>query len=250
MQHATIQFGKETVTKMSAPNLMRIEVEKNLRAYEISQDCGLFRVPNIVDYDETKGIAVFERIHEMNPIQNIINQTKHYNIYIEQIGRALAVIHQNLKLPKDMIVELPLEFKLPGTEVFIHGDFNGVNVALIPHSPSIVILDWQMTAQHGGQATYGSRYFDIIWFINFFLWNPRIKYLFNNQVIRVAELFIQSYFNEANLPYDAGILAKYSQKFFDAKLPARKKNINWRTRHLLPLSNKLTKNFINSLHAI
>jgi hypothetical protein len=62
MRHSVVQFGKHTVTKSGAPERMRLEVEKTRRAFEIGLGCGLFRVPEVLDFDESKGVAVFERI--------------------------------------------------------------------------------------------------------------------------------------------------------------------------------------------
>ena len=41
---------------------MCIQVEKNLRAYVIGSDCGFFRVPAVLEFDEITGRAVFERL--------------------------------------------------------------------------------------------------------------------------------------------------------------------------------------------
>ena len=58
MRHSTVQFKKNTVIKTTAPDLMRVEVEKNRRAFEIGKDCGLFRVPEvlktILEYEITR----------------------------------------------------------------------------------------------------------------------------------------------------------------------------------------------------
>lgn len=247
MRHSTIQFGKNTVTKTSAPRLMGIEVEKTLRANEIGKKCGLFKVPEVLDYDKVKGIAVFERINEIDPIKNFLNKTKNYNSIVEQVGYALAVIHRELILPNDMTIELPQEFMLPGTEVYIHGDYNGINICVVPCTPSIVILDWQMTSRHGGEATYGSRYFDLVWFINYLLWTPTFKYLFHDPVIKVAKLFLQSYFKGIESTYDAEIFVRYCENFFETKMPDRKFHTSIQKRYLIPRSNALTKKFINSV---
>ena len=250
MSHSTIHFEKNTVTKTSKPEQMRIEVEKTLRARDIGENCGLFHVPKVLDFDKEKGVTVFERIHDINPVLNFLRNTKKCNSIIEQMGISLAIIHKELTLPYDMIIKLPPEFRLEGTEVFLHGDFNGINIGVIPKKPSIIILDWQMTSIHGGEATYGSRYFDLIWFINYLLWTPTIKYLFNIPVNKVAKLFLESYFKEASLPYDANMIIKYSKNFFRVKLPERKQHACRQKRYLLPYYNILTKRFIKSLDSI
>jgi len=247
MRHSAIQLGKNTVTKIAAPALMRVEVEKNRRAFEIGRDCGLFRVPDICDYDEARGVVVFERIHQIRAVRNVMNGPGTHKSLIERIGRSLAVIHQNLALPDDMTVGLPPEFNLPGTEVFLHGDFNGCNVCCETFSQSIVILDWQMTGCHGGQATYGSKYFDLLWFINYMLWTPTLHYLVCDPVTPAAKLFLDSYFEEANIRCDANMLMLYAKAFFDTRIPLNRRHASRRTGCLLWRSQILTKRFVKSI---
>ena len=249
MNHNTVQFGENTVTKTSTAKLMSVEVEKTVRAAKIGENCGLFYVPKVLEYDKGKGVAVFERIHQIRPIGNVIKSTKHCKSIVEQIGCSLAVIHRELTLPENMTIELPTEFRLAGTEVFFHGDFNGINVCVVPYKPSIVILDWQMTNLHGGEATFGSRYFDLLWFINYLLWNPTIKYLFQDPINKVVKPFLQSYFNGTACSDDAEMLIEYSYNFFEAKSPAKKQYPSRRKRYMFQYSNGLTRRFIKSLHS-
>lgn len=250
MQHRNIQFGKDTVTKTSEPRLMRIEVEKTRRAYEIGKNSGLFHVPEVLEYDEVNGVAVFKLIKHIHPVRSAMDGSLRYKSLMEQIGRSLAVIHRKLTLPHGMTITLPSEFNLPGTEVFLHGDFNGMNICVSPCLPPIVILDWQTTAVHGGQATYGSRYFDLIWFVNYMLWTPTFYYLFCDPVSKAARCFLESYFKESEFPYDAEMIARYAKLFFETEQPFRKQNAHWSNRYLLPRSRLLTQRFVESLKTI
>jgi hypothetical protein len=250
MRHNSIQFGKNTVTKTSTPDLMRVEVEKTRRAFEIGKDCGLFRVPEVLEYNEGKGVAVFERIYGLNSTWSLMSGSSQYKSIIEQVGRSLAIIHRKLVLPDKMTIMLTSEFNLPGTEVFLHGDFNGINVCVSTCSSSVVILDWQMTSRHGGRSTYGSRYFDIVWFFNYILWTPTIKYLFSDPVSAIARYFLESYFKESGLAYDKREFVQYAKNFFDTKLPFRKQHTSWKVRYLLKRSNILTGRFVKSLETM
>jgi hypothetical protein len=247
--NSTIKIGENTVTKTSDPKRMSVEVEKTLRARTIGKNCGLFYVPEVLEYNNSKGLAVFERIHHISPIINVLKSTKQCSPIVKQVGSALAVIHRELTLPDEMIIELPLEFRSHGTEVFIHGDFNPINVCISLDTPSIIILDWQMTGQHGGEATYGTRYFDLIWFVNYLLWSPTFKFFFPDQVNKITKLFFQSYFKESGLFYDVEMFVRYSNNFFETKLPDRKKTTSRAERYLLPYSKELTKRFIKSLNS-
>jgi tRNA A-37 threonylcarbamoyl transferase component Bud32 len=246
----TIQFSRHTVTKTGAPELMRVEVEKTRRAFQIGEECELFRVPEVLDYDEAKGVALFERLDGIEPIRNAVPWGEKYGILAEILGASLARIHGNLKLPSDMLLPLPPELALLQNEVFLHGDFSVYNVCVGKRWPPIVILDWQMTSVHGGRATFGTRYFDLMWFINNLLYRPRIRYLFGNPVASVSRQFLEAYFKTARLEYKADEIASYAKRFFDVKMPLRKQHSNLRTRFLLPFSHALTKEFIESLSEI
>jgi len=243
-RHSKVEIKKDTVIKTASPELMRVEVEKTRRAHKIGKDCGLFRVPEVLDFDEDKGTAIFEKIKNIQPVfPKLINQVS----IVQNTAMALAIIHKYLILPTEMVQHLPDELALSYSEVFLHGDYNGSNVSVDIKNNKLVILDWQMTARHGGRATYGTRYFDVIWFINYMLWLPTIKYLFSNPVNKVAQQFLTSYFHEAQNNYNAEQFDAYVNNFFAVKKESRKINANWRTRYLLPRCQKLTEKFLKSL---
>ena len=247
MAYSKIEIKKDRVIKTSDPQKMEIEIEKTLRAYEIGKKCGFFYVPRVFDYDKDKGVAVFERIKEVNPVENVLKWKDKRGLFIEKTGRALAVIHRELVLPGNMIIELPSEFRSPGTEVFIHGDFNARNVCVRSGSPPIIILDWQTTYHHGGEATYGSRYFDLVWFINYMLWTLKPKEVIRNPINTVAKQFLHAYFKETEFLYDPDALVLYFKRFFETKLQTRYQHASWQRRYL---SNSLTKWFMKSLQSI
>jgi hypothetical protein len=226
---------------------MRVEVEKTQRAYEIGLDCDLFRVPRILDYDEVRGVVVLEKINGIQPFFAKIDYCKSV---IERLGRSLAVVHRSLILPQTMVTPLPPELFLPEREVFFHGDFNGQNICINPSTNAITILDWQMTSRHGGKATYGSRYFDLIWFVNYLLWKPTIGYLLHDPATLVVKSFVISYFREANIPYETNALVSYAKNFFAMKLPFRKQQATWKTCYLLRYSNVLTQRFVEALETM
>lgn len=246
-KHNTIFIGRNTVTKTASPKLMRVEVEKTRRAFEIGKRSGLFRVPEVYDFDETAGTAVFERLHGIDPVKRVINGPGRHEALMDRIGRVLAVIHDELSLPDDMVVLLPPELDLPGTEVFLHGDFNAANVFVERVSKLIVVLDCQMTSRHGGKATYGSRYFDVIWFVNYLLWSPTWRYLVNDPASPVINAFIETYLREADKSGEKSRLSEYSKRFFSVKRPKREEHASWRQILLMPRSDLLTKKFLLSL---
>jgi len=114
--------------------------------------------------------------------------------------------------------------------------------------------DWQMTPLYRGQATYGTRYFDIIWFINNLINSPYSRFLYSNPVAPVARAFIESYFHETRLSYDPDKFAMYATRFFAVEMPRIQQEIvqnsKRRTRLLLPCSRAILRKFIESLKTI
>ena len=228
-----IHTCENTIIKSDHPDLMRVEVEKTQQAFEIGKTSGLFRVPRILDYHEDKGVAIFERLHGIHDIGSIITSGCKSGLLLEAIGKSLACIHKELILPKDMVWPLPTELQLPGSEVFIHGDFNGVNVCRSQDDNSIVILDWQMTQRFGGQSTFGSLYFDLMWFINYFFWRTFNQFRLNIPTALMAKIFLGSYFKISNYKYDQKEISKYMRKFFKFRLAFKKESLTWKRRILL-----------------
>lgn len=241
-----IRFVEDTVIKSGPPALMRIEVEKTRRARQIGLASGLFRVPEVLDYDETKGVAVFERIVGIRPLRHAVSWGRDYRALAGRIGTALAAVHRALNLPREMIIPLPQEFVADGHDVFLHGDPSVENIFLGPDSASLVILDWRMTGVHGGRATYGCRYFDLLWFVNNLLWSPTLRHLIGDPVRPVARAFVESYHLAAGIPYQAELLGAYAERFFEVKLPLRGRSSR-RDRLFIPRGRALTRRFIRAL---
>lgn len=253
MQKSTIKLGKNTVTKTSTPDLMRVEVEKTRRAFEIGRNCGLFRVPEVLDYVEKTGSAVFERL-DVKPVSKAVPWGEKRKNLAKILGTSLAIIHQELKLPDDMLVPLPDQFVLPHDEVCLHGDLSVNNVCVGINWPPVAILDWQMTPLFGGHATYGTRYFDIFWFINNLISRPYTRFLFSNPVAPVGTAFIKSYFKQSQISYDSERIVMYAKQFFDVLMQLIRQMIirdsMGRARLLLPYSEAILKDFIESLKTL
>lgn len=252
MYTKSIHIGEHTVTKTDEPRLIRIEVEKSRQASRIGEACGLFCVPDVLDFDEDKGLAVFKRIERIAPIRQVISRHEEYIALVGNLGAALAVIHRELQLPADMLLPLPAQFSSSHNEVFFHGDLSVDNVCVGVKNPPLVILDWQMTPVHGGNATYGTGYFDLMWFVFNLLYRPTIRHLFGNPTAKVLRVFFESYFSEANVNYDSDDIRSYADNFFQANLPyitkaplSRKARLKQRV--FLPRCHALKREFIRTL---
>ncbi|MCP4263607.1 MAG: phosphotransferase [Planctomycetes bacterium] len=250
MSIKTIDISEHTVTKTDVPALMRVEVEKTQRAYTIGSESGLFRIPQVLDFTEDTGVAVFERLHGIQPFRFSMYIEKQWAAFAKKLGTSLAIIHTKLKLPNNMIFPLPAELDSSREKVFIHGDLSTENVYFAEDRTTIVILDWQMTGRHGGQATYGTRYFDLIWFINNLIYRPRIRYLFGNALASIIRIFLEAYFENAEIQYDGDAFGQYTRRFFKIKHSTRKKNSSRRERFLISRSHALAEMFIDLLQTI
>jgi hypothetical protein len=209
----TITIHPNYVTKQDLPELMSVEVEKTRKAREIGRACGLFRVPEVLDYNPATGKARLERIDNIRSIGSVFSYGRNCDELMARVGKALATIHNELKLSSNMVIELPSEWKGPETtNVFIHGDFNIMNVSYDVNNDKLVILDWQMTKIWGGRATFGTRFFDITWFIHTMFFQPFYKVGFYMPATHWATIFLRNYSNKSKYLYDEASFRSYLRK--------------------------------------
>ncbi len=249
-RHSKIEIKKDRVIKTAAPELIRVEIEKTKRAYKIAENCGLFRVPKVLEFDEHNGVAVFELL-QMRPVRKGVPWGDPWLDFARHMGTLLAIIHRELVLPEEMRIPLPPEFAYPSDEVFLHGDLSVNNICVGKNWPPIIVIDWQMTPLYGGKATYGTRYYDILWFIHNIINNPSFKYILNNSVQTIINTFMQFYFYEAGLKYNTDNFLNYSIRFFDiemARLEKQEIKKEFSKRRLLfTQSKKILKKFLESI---
>jgi hypothetical protein len=219
-----VEIRADVVIKTHVPELMRVEVEKLRRAYRIAQGCGLFRVPRVLDYDDRKGEVVLERLHDIRPVCNTLANG---GMVCDGL---LAAIHNELTLPDEMRTPLPPEVSMPGSsEVFLHGDFNTHNVFVRRCGAPIVILDWCTTACLGERATFGTRYFDLAWFVTVMFDLPVHRYPFCEPPGPRARVFLRSYFRAADYVYNEAEMRRYMKAFLGLQRAAWK-CAPWRKR--------------------
>jgi aminoglycoside phosphotransferase (APT) family kinase protein len=178
-----MQLVGEIMRKTGEPDTLAIEAAKASRAFDISKDCSLFYVPKIVNFDAKDGVLEFERLNGLITLLDMAANKDHRLFEIlKKAGQALSVIHEKLDLPENMKHELPAEWMAcPGDNVFIHGDFAGFNLCFDESAGRLVI------------ATYGSRFFDIIWFVIFIFYGVPRRCLFNWDAPAMADAFLAGY---------------------------------------------------------
>jgi hypothetical protein len=243
-----ITINNNIVTKNGDPVTMRVEVAKLTRAYEIAERCFLFQVPKILDYNESTGHVKFEFIPDLQNLRNAITSEEMSKPLMKKIGAALAVIHKDLTLPKDMILPLPQAYTIEGTEVFLHGDYGLANIYLTPSNGRIVILDWQAVRKLEVPATYGSRYFDLMCFVYNLFYRPvgRKRYKMAVAAAPLAQEFLCGYFEASDFGYNHAQLQSYMKQFVAARLADRKTGGHWKRRLLLIPSHIKLRKFIKS----
>jgi hypothetical protein len=200
LRKSTIEFAGEAVRKVGDASLLAVEATKTVRAAEIGRECGLFYVPRVLDFDRNKGVLELERLNGLETLLELaINKDARVLELMNRAGRALAVIHEQLTLPDKIKYPLPPDWMAQDSNsgsdrnVFIHGDFASVNVCLHEASGRLVILDWSAAPIVGRNPTFGSRYFDLLWFVAcVFRGAPGARFL-NWDVEGMADVFLRGY---------------------------------------------------------
>jgi aminoglycoside phosphotransferase (APT) family kinase protein len=185
----------EIIRKTGEPGTLAIEEAKASMAFDIGKDCSLFYVPKVVNFDAKAGVLEFERLHSLVTLLDMAarKDERLFELF-KKAGQALAVVHEKLVLPEEMKHELPDEWMAsPDENVFIHGDFAGFNLCFDESSGRLVILDWNSAPLLGQTVTYGSRFFDIIWFVIFIFYGAPRRCLFNWDAQSMTNAFLSGY---------------------------------------------------------
>lgn len=233
--------------KTADPTTMHIEVEKTVRARSIATSCGIFEVPEILDYDVESGRITFKLIQNIQNLRNAITSEQSARPIMRTLGRALAIIHKDMALPENMRLSLPYEYAMSGSEVFLHGDFAPGNVFVCSDSKRIVILDWQSSAKLVLPVTYGTRYFDLTWMIYYLFYRPvkRQRYQMAVPAAPLAEELLLGYIEISDFG-TYNYLQEYMLKFLRHEIVSRKGK-GWKRRlQLIPSHFKLRR-FIDAL---
>jgi len=190
-----MEIANDIIRKTGEPGILAIEAAKASRAFDIGKDCGLFYVPKVINFDAKAGVLEFERLNGLVTLLDMAARKDERLLEIlKKTGKALAAIHEKLLLSEQMKHKLPDEWMAcPDENVFIHGDFAGFNLCLEESTGRLVILDWSSAPFLGNVATYGSKFFDIIWFVIFIFYGAPMRCLFNWDAKGMANAFLSGY---------------------------------------------------------
>lgn len=218
-----MEFIGDIVRKTGEPALLAVEAAKASRALEIGKKSGLFRVPEVVNFDAEAGVLEFKRLRELSTLLELaVRKDRRLPELLDRAGQALAVVHEELTLPEEMKHDLPSPWmNRAGENVFIHGDFACINVCFHEPSGALVILDWSAAPMIGRTPTFGSRYFDVILFVSSLFQGAPCLRVLGWDAGRMAEAFLKGY-GRACTAHRNGIggqcppcfLKKYSSEMF------------------------------------
>jgi hypothetical protein len=179
MPFASVEIRAGLVYKHGPPKGLEMEAFRTCLAAALGESSGLFSVPRVVLSDPAGGTLVTQFVPNLMNLHEIALKDADQEEVFRAAGMALATVHRELQLPTERILALPDYLRsAPEDEVALHGDFCWSNVCWERSQRKIVLLDWATAPLLGRVATYGCRYFDLLWFSwSLFFWTPPRRFL-------------------------------------------------------------------------
>ena len=181
--------------KIQAQDLAVVEAEKTRQGAAIGSRTGLFLAPSVLATDRAAGRIEFEQLHDLVPLWRFLQRQEADRAIASQVGEALAAIHEELALPESLRVPLPREWCCGQTDspVWLHADFNAMNVCVCARTNRLVITDWAASDLCGGRATVGPWCFDVAWFATSVLFRRFRGFQHVRDAHQFAQQFVESY---------------------------------------------------------
>ncbi|MGH7527653.1 MAG: hypothetical protein ACREMX_13225 [Gemmatimonadales bacterium] len=152
--------------KVQQPKASRRERLRTLAGRDAGRQTGLFLVPDIVSFDDSRGEIVFERLRVTELRDALTDRSRS----LELIGRAaevLAAIHRHMESSDRTPAIYPDGMDVSPTRdlVPLHGDFGLRNIFYLPGSDRIAVIDWSNADWIGVDADLGAPELDIAVFV-------------------------------------------------------------------------------------
>jgi hypothetical protein len=162
----TVSVRGDKIVKIQEAGASRRERLRTLAGHEVGSRTGLFVVPEIVSFDDSRGEIIFERL-SLTGIREALSDSKKSMGLAGRVAAALAAIHQLME-PIEGAVKIPPD--CPGGEprrnsVPLHGDFGIRNVFHLTDSDRIAIIDWSNSDWMGIDADLGAPEIDVAVFL-------------------------------------------------------------------------------------
>lgn len=131
-------------------------------AGEVARETGVFRVPLVLG---VLGDSLeLEDLGPLMPLATLMDAgDSRLGGLMLAAGRALGAVHRDMAVPDACGSTLASPWDGPDT-VCLHGDYTAHNV-LVDAEGELVVLDWAAAPMLGTDATRGSSYFDVVWFL-------------------------------------------------------------------------------------
>ena len=161
-----VSIEGDTVVKIQEPQASRRERLRTEAGREVGQQTGLFMVPEIVSFDDSRGEIVFERLQNLTGIRQALSESRSMAL-AGRAAEALAAIHRQMEPSDGAKRGYPdgIGIGLEREPVPLHGDFGMRNIFCIPDSDDIVVIDWANADWIGIDADLGAPEIDIAVFL-------------------------------------------------------------------------------------
>lgn len=138
-----VSIRGETVVKIQEPGASRRERLRTLAGREVAQQTGLFVVPEIVSFDDSRGEIVFERL-QLTELRRALSETGRSMELARMAAEALAAIHGRMESCDGVPQAQPggTAIGQKRGSVPLHGDFGMRNVFYLSDSDRIAVIDW------------------------------------------------------------------------------------------------------------
>lgn len=156
----------DTVVKIQEPGASRRERLRTQAGREVGRQTGLFIVPEVVAYDDSRGEIVFERLH-LTGIRQLLSDSSRSMDLVGSAAWVLAAIHRQMELSDGARTSYPDKISIGSKResVPLHGDFGMRNIFCTPDSDRIVVIDWANADWIGIDADCGAPEIDIAVFL-------------------------------------------------------------------------------------
>jgi hypothetical protein len=161
----TVTVKGEVVIKLQEPAASRRERLRTEAGRTVGQQTGLFDVPKILSFDDSRGEIVFERL-SMTRFRQALSGGNQGTELVHRAAMALAAIHRRLELNDVVAGGSPggLGTSYRGS-VPLHGDFGMRNIFCIPSTDRLVLIDWTNADWIGVDADVGPPEIDLAVFL-------------------------------------------------------------------------------------
>lgn len=157
-----VSIRENKVIKVQEPEASRRERLRTLAGREVGRQTGLFVVPDIVTFDDSRGEIAFERL-QLTGLRELLADDGRSMELVGRAAQALAAIHGHMKLADEATVHsggIGRERAVP-----LHGDFGMPNIFHLSASDDIAIIDWANADWIGVDTDRGPPEIDVAVFL-------------------------------------------------------------------------------------